>query len=183
MSDDAPLSWEQSRLFMRRPALDDLPEIRPLPDGYVLRLYQPADCTSLAALLSRAFEDTRDEEWVRSQLTEAPDVDTVYVVARGGEIVATASSRLMTEEYPGSGYLHWVGADPNQQGRGLGTAVSLAVLHHFRELGLCDAVLETQTHRLPAIRTYLRLGFVPEYRYGDPDEQRRWAAVLPKLIK
>ena len=28
-----------------------------------------------------------------------------------------------------------------------------------------------------------RLGFIPEYRYGDPDEQLRWARLLAQLVR
>jgi hypothetical protein len=44
---------------------------------------------------------------------------------------------------------------------------------------LDQAVLETDDFRLPAVRTYLRLGFVPEPR--TPGEARRWSKVLRNL--
>jgi mycothiol synthase len=168
---------------MRRPWLDDLPDGPPLPAGYALRTAQPADLPLLARLLDRAFgPGSWDEARTERTLRDDPSVLATYVLARDGDLVATASVRVL-EEYPGSGYLHWVGADPDEQGKGLGTLVSLRVLRHFKEMGLRDAVLETQTFRVPAVRTYLRLGFVPEYRYGDPGEQMRWAQLLPSLIR
>ncbi len=176
-------SWEQSRLFMRRPWLDDLPAGPALPSGYVLRTYQSADLPLLARLLNRAFgAGSWDEARTERALLDDPSVLATYVVARGGALVATASVRVLAE-YPGSGYLHWVGTNPDEQGKGLGTLVSLRVLRHFKEMGLRDAVLETQTFRAAAVRTYLRLGFVPEYRYGDPDGQLRWARLLPPLVR
>jgi hypothetical protein len=42
-------------------------------------------------------------------------------------------------------------------------------------------VLETDDFRLPAVRTYLRLGFVPEPR--TPGEARRWSKVLRNLTR
>jgi len=87
----------------------------------------------------------------------------------------------MLDHYPGAGCVHWVGAHPEFQGRGLGTLVTLRVLEHFRAAGLESAVLETSTIRLAAQRTYLRMGFIPEP--VDREEQRRWARVLPLHLR
>lgn len=175
--------WLRTRLFMRRPWLDDLPAPPALPPGYLLRLYEPGDLAGLATLLTRAFGETWDEPRVRERLAGAPDVQAIYVVAHDQRIVATASARVAPDEYAGSGYVHWVAADPEYQGRGLGLLVSERVLRHFKEAGLRDAVLETQDFRHAAVRGYLRLGFVPEYRYGDPGEQLRWARLLAQLVR
>jgi mycothiol synthase len=165
---------------MRRPDLDDLPELEP-PPGFTMRLALPDEVSALAILLTRAFEVPWDEDLVRNRLTEAPDVEAVYVVVHAGALVATASARIVPEEFPGSGYLHWVGADPDFQGKGLGRLVVLRVLLHFREAGLRDAVLETQDHLVAPLRTYLRLGFLPEYR-EEPD-RRRWSRAMPRLVR
>jgi mycothiol synthase len=176
----ADRSWELTRLFLRR-GLADLPEPPPLPDGFALRRLLPIEAGALAALLSRAFEFEWDEARARKDLVEAPDVEATYVIAHGEQLVATASARLMPDTYPGAGYVHWVGADRDYQGRGLGTAISLRVLEHFRDAGLRAAVLETHNFRLPAIRSYLKMGFVPEPR--DPGELDRWSRVLPRLVR
>jgi mycothiol synthase len=165
---------------MRRPQLDDLPALPALPEGLSLRTYVPDDKASLAALLTRAFNETWDLQRVGERLAEAPDVSAIYLIIAGtNELVATASARLM-DLYPGSGYLHWVGVDPTRQGNGLGAYVSGCVLRYFKDLGLRDAVVETHDYRLAAVRTYLRLGFVPEPR--DREEQQRWARVLPHIV-
>ena len=169
-----------AQLTMRRPWLDQLPDLR-IPAGLAIRAYRPEDGAALARLLGRAFEESWDERLVRERLTEAPDVEAVYLVLDGQVPVATASARVGVPGFAGSGYLHWVGADPDYQGRGLGALASLRVLQHFRDAGLPDAVLETDTFRLAAQRTYLRLGFVPEYRGGQ--DQLRWAQLLPKHLR
>ncbi|MDB5075223.1 MAG: GCN5-like N-acetyltransferase [Chloroflexi bacterium] len=168
-------------ILMRRPDLEDIPELEPLPPDFALRRARPDEVSALATLLTRAFAVPWDDDLVRRRLSEAPDVEAIYVVAHAGVPVATASARLAPEEHPGSGYLHWVGADPDYQGKGLGRLVVVRVLMHFREAGLRDAVLETQVHNFAALRTYLRLGFVPEYR--EADDRRRWSRVLPRLLR
>ncbi len=169
-----------SHLLMRRPTLDALPPVPELPEGYTLRLYQTGDMESLAAVLREAFADDQwTPERVRETLAESPEVKAVYVIDNAGKVVATASARLMPEAFPGSGYLHWVAVSPAHQGKHLGTAVSLAVLHDFVRLGCKDAVLETQDERIAAIKTYQKLGFVPEHAHETHPE--RWSKIAEML--
>ena len=165
---------------MRRPTLDGLPPLLPLPPGYALRPYRPADLDALASVLRTAFGD---ETWttarLRTALIDAPDVVQTLVIAHQDVPVATASARLKAE-HPGSGFVHWVAADPAYQGHRLGGIVTLAVLHAFIPLGCRDAVLKTDDERLPAIRTYWRLGFRPEHQ--DATHPARWADVEASLF-
>ena len=96
-----------------------------------------------------------------------------------GVFAATASARLLPERFPDAGYLHWVGAHQSFRGKGLGRLVSLAVLHKFRELGCTSAVLETQDFRLPALQSYLKLGFEPEHY--DDTHAARWETIQRAL--
>ena len=169
-----------TNLLMRRSDLLNMPLLPALPPGYVLREAQPGDIAALAAVLDRAFTDADwDEARVAATLNEEQGVKQTLVIDAGGVIIATASARLLPEQFPGSGYLHWVAVDPDYTGKRLGYAISLAVLHTFAGLGCADAVLETQDHRLPAIKTYLNLGFLPQY--PDESHQERWAAVQTAL--
>ncbi len=166
-------------LFMRRPHLRELPQVV-LPAGYLLRTAGPEDAPGLADLLSAAFNEPWELETVRKRLIEDDTVAAIYVIVRSnGCMAATASSRLVPEQYPGSGYLHWVGADPRERGKSLGRLVTLSVLHDFARRGLIDSVLETDDGRLPALATYLKCGYVPELR--GPEDAARWAAVRDAL--
>jgi len=170
-----------TQLFMRRPTLDGLPPLPVLPTGYTLRAYREGDLGPLASVLRRAFDDeTWTPERARTALVDAPDVRQIFAIDWQGTLAATASARLKSE-YPGSGYVHWVAVDPAHQGRGLGYAVSLAVLHAFVDLGCRDAVLKTDDPRLAAIRTYWRLGFRPEHQHET--HPARWAEVEAKLLE
>ena len=173
-----------TQLLMHRPDLDGEP-LASLPEGYELRLATPDDEEVLAALLSIAFVELG--EWtvptVRERLTQAADVDAVYVIVHEGVPVATASSRHDHERFPGTGYVHWVGALPEQSGRGLGSALMDQMLVDFRARGYRDAVLETDDFRLPAIRTYLKHGYVPvtDDVKGE-NHRKRWSLILPKVL-
>jgi mycothiol synthase len=174
------MSQPRPQLQMRRPRLDRLPPLEDPADGYSIRRATAEDAEGLARTLTLAFpDDPWDAQRVRRDLTEAPDVDATFVIEHDGMIVATASSRYVPDRFPGSGYVHWVAADPGHSGRALGKMATLRVLHHMRERGRSDAVLETDDARLPAIRTYLNLGFLPEDAHpGDLD---RWARIFDKL--
>ncbi len=167
---------------MRRPNLTGLPPLPALPTTCLVRPTTEADAPTLAAVLRRAFADgTWTADRVQAELLGDETVTQTLVVEREGEIIATASVRLLPERFPASGYLHWVAVDSAHQGQRLGYFVSLAVLHEFERLGCSDAVLETQDHRIPAIKTYLALGFRPEYT--DETHRSRWAAIMESGVK
>ena len=166
---------ELPQLFMRLPSLAlSYPTNDPTEEA------TPGDATAIAAVLSQAFDEPWDAERVRHELGPDGGVDVSYVVKENGVVVAVASARHLPDHYPGVGYLHYVGADAAKAGRGLGGFVSLAVLKHFRDEGLEAAVLETDDFRLPAIRTYLKIGFVPEYRHEQ--DQARWSKIFPLVL-
>ncbi len=164
------------QLFMRRPSLDHLPPLPALTGYDALREAGDEDAAALTEVLSSAFEQEWTVERVKAALLDAPDVAATFVVTSVGRPVATASARLAPELYPASGYLHWVGVHADARGRQLGRVVSLATLRRFRDLGCRDAVLETDSPRLPAIRVYLGLGFVPEPRV--PAHETIWRDIL-----
>ena len=169
------------QLVMRAPASMEVAVV-PTPGGYTLRRAGPDDAEAIARCMALAFGEW-DAERVRRAFLLAPDCQATFVAveARSGQVVACASHRGVPERFPGATYLHWVGADPGHAGRRLGALVSAAVIAFGRRDGPRDAVLETDDVRLPAIATYLGLGFAPEYR--DSAQPRRWAAVLRALAE
>jgi mycothiol synthase len=166
---------------MRLPELGDLPPAPPYEPCYALRAAGPADHGQLAGLLSEAFGDRWDEERGAAEFSLGNGVEATYVVVSRVGVAAAASARRLPDRYPGAGYVHYVGARVSERGRRLGEVVTRQVLAHFVAAGLDQAVLETDDFRLPAVRTYLRLGFVPEPR--TPGEARRWSKVLRNLAR
>lgn len=171
---------EDRQLFMRLPFLAELGEPRQLPDGYELRVAARSEYAGVAEVLAAAFDEPWDELRVEQELGPSEGVEAVFVVVGGSRVVATASARVLPSTYPGSGYVHYVGVHPDARGRALGEAVSVAVVQYFANRGLTDAVLETDAFRMPALRTYFRLGFVPEYRQSN--DPARWSRVMRALF-
>ena len=175
---DARTAYPQ--LLMRRPNLDGLRDDFDLPPGYQLRRCERDEDEPLADVLTLAFPDyIWDTNEVRRRLTQSADVEATFVVEHLGIPIATASARFLPERFPGSGYLHWVAVHPNHQGMRLGAVVTSRVLQYFRGRDCRDSVLETDDFRLPAIKTYLNLGYLPEP--AAPGHVERWEAVMEKL--
>lgn len=169
-----------TQLFMTQPGpLSDL-QLPPLAEGLELRAARADDEPGIAHVLAESFEEEWDVARVRSQLTEASDVPVTWVVVRDGTILGVASERLMPEIYPGAGYVHYVGVARSARGLRLGAVLTARCVQGFHERGLATTVLETDDFRVPAVVTYLRLGFIPTYRSAE--EQAAWSALLPTLF-
>lgn len=164
------------QLLMRLSSLSDLPE-PVVPEGYTLREATLDDLPGLSRCLAAAFPEMEwSEEKTQRRIFGDPNVSKVFVVdAPDGTAVATACNRSDPKNFPGAGYVHWVGTDPAHGGRGLGRLVTMAVLHEFVRQGFTQSVLETDDFRLPAIALYEKLGYVAELTH--PSFAERWAAI------
>lgn len=168
-----------SQLRMKIDSLRDLPEID-LPTGLEIRDADLSDAAEITHCLREAFpEFDWTEQKVVDHLLANRHVTVTLVVVNEGRVLAT-SSCMDLQEQPQTGYVHWVGARSEARGKGMGRAVTLATLLRFRAQGKADAILETDDERLPAIKSYLALGFVPCPR-EDEDQDERWSKVLGKL--
>lgn len=168
------------QLKMRRPSLDGLGDAPVVPSGYTLRLARLEEAAAVARVLALSFEDPSwDAEKVRRELLENAFVDCTFVIEHSSGIVATASAQLPREDGDLTGWLHWVGADPAHRGKQLGHILCDTVLRRHVELGFIGGSLSTEDFRLPAIETYLRLGFEPWHT--DDSHSERWRAIFAKL--
>ena len=77
---------------------------------------------------------------------------------------------------PGLGEVYVVGVDPAEQGSGLGRALTLAGLHHLRDLGVAEAMLYADEDNVPAIKMYEALGFTRTRIDAMYRQQRRQQA-------
>lgn len=165
------------------PSLRQLPPVC-LPQGYLLRSFRTGDEDPWNRLLDAAFErppgaTSFAEEMASDPVFEPERILFVFPEGDEEEPVATASAWHRPAFGARYGYLHWVGAHPEFRGRKLGYWVSVAAMHYASEEGREAVLLETSFGRLPALKTYLNLGFQPVLT--DSRHAENWRQALAKL--
>ena len=152
-----------------------------LAPGYVLRSFTEEDAAGYLQLMHAAgFSDCNDARIAQCLQQVLPDGWFVIVQQASGDIVATAMATHNADVlHPYGGELGWVAASPSHAGKGLGLAVCAAVVRRFLAAGYRRIYLKTDDFRLPAIKSYLKLGFVP--LLFDHDMEARWHSVCCQL--
>ncbi|MEA3334819.1 MAG: hypothetical protein U9R25_02850 [Chloroflexota bacterium] len=80
---------------------------------------------------------------------------------------------------PFQGELGWLACVPSHAGQGLGLTVSAAVTARFIDAGYRNIRLYSEDFRLAALKTYLKLGYLPVlYTLEMPG---RWQAICEQL--
>ena len=169
------------QLRMVRPNLEDLPKLQ-LPIGYDMRTYRKGDEIHWARIISDSFggiertaQDTQNEITGRDVFV----ANGFYFATHRGIPVGTACAWRQSIDEKDVGYVHMVGVVAEHTGHKLGKWVSLAVLHYFRDNGFKCSMLDTDDFRIPAIKTYLNLGFIPVY--VEEGQAERWRDIFEKL--
>lgn len=175
-------SARRAQLQMVWPAGRRLPRMPRLPQGYALRTWRDGDAEGYRALMQAAgFESWAGEDRVRKVLKAALPEGLFFVVheATGRIVATTLAGHGPIEQHPFGGELGWVAVDPAHRGRRLSAVTCAAVVRRFLQAGFSDIFLRTDDHRLPALRIYLDLGFVPFLH--QPDMEGRWRKVFLEL--
>lgn len=166
----------QLRMVWPRGRLDDPPEVV-VAEGYSLRLFDPeahAEAVRMIELMQAVgWEDWDEAKFEQVLQMVLPDGWFVVVDEKSGLIVAGATA---LHNYKGStpfwGNLGWVGSDLQHRGKALGAAVTAAVVRRLIEAGYRKIDLYTEHYRPAAIKTYLKLGWVPAVR--DAEHEQTW---------
>jgi len=168
------------QLRMRRLNLEGLGEVIP-PYGYQIRTYREGDEEAWAEIVNNSLGSGWDAERCRRELTGRPQFrpEGLFFATYEGKPVGTACAWTQSPDETRMGYVHMVGVIPEHRGRRLGYALCLSILRFFRENGFQCAELDTDDFRLPAIKTYLNLGFKPDYI--NKSHRARWNAVFSNL--
>jgi len=168
------------QLVMVRAGLGDLPRVE-LPAGHWLATFRPGWATAWEEIINESFGKPAGhcnfEHLMRADPAFRPG--RIFFVLCGEEPVATASAWRHPAKMADAGAVHYVGARIAHQGKRLGYWVSLAALHRIKQEGLDRAWLLTDDYRVPAIKTYLRLGFGPLLAHEN--QRRRWAEIFEVL--
>ncbi len=169
-----------SQLQMLRPNLVGLREMA-LPHGYQIRTYRPGDEAAWAEIINDSLGPGWDAERCRRGLIDLPQFcpDGLFFATYKCKPIGTTCAWTQSSGETRVGSVHMVGVIPEHQGKRLGYALSLSALRFFRDNGFQCARLSTDDFRLPAIKTYLNLGFEP--KHTDKDHKARWDAIFAKL--
>ncbi len=168
------------QLRMVRPNLDGLPEIK-IPDGYKIRTYVNGDDVHWVNVINTSFNTTFTIHDFYNDIGRKSlfNPDGLFFATCQGIPVATTYARVLVTGESEMGSVHMVAVTPEHTGQRLGKSVTLCALHFFQQRNFKCVILGTDDFRLPAIKTYLNLDFVPVCI--DIDQPKRWDKVFPKL--
>jgi len=163
-----------NQLHMVKLNMADIPEAN-IPDGYELRVLRPGEEIKWEEICNRAFTW---ENHFASGISERKGYveDGVFVITDGDKIIATGTALCTREQPDGYGYVHMIAADKNYSGQRLGYEITAAVIRRLRDAGFEKAELNTDDFRLPAIKSYCRLGFIPDLS-RDGTMRERWEKI------
>lgn len=165
----------------------EIPDFK-LPEGYELVQYRRGGTERLS-------EEEFRKEWIGIRMSDGnleqmekwfhtvyddPDVpeDGFFVILYNGKIVSNAQIQLGNHE-PGTATLHAVCTDPAHRGKGLGKIITGAVMKNALDRGLSTVYLTTDDFRIPAIRAYLKMEFLPVI--FSEDQRTRWKKIFEEL--
>jgi mycothiol synthase len=164
-------------LWQMRRSLSEPLDAPALPAGRALRRFVPGqDEDEWLTLNGRAFAKHPEQGgWTRHDLDlreREPWFDPAgfLIAERDGHMTGFHWTKMHN---PTLGEVYVVGVDPDEQGSGLGRALTLAGLRHLRDRGAAQAMLYVDEDNVPAIRMYEGLGFARTtvdamYRRGAP---------------
>jgi mycothiol synthase len=135
-----------------------------VPSGYAVRRCAEQDLSAVRTLIDSDLPIT-DKAWEYFLDRVLPGGAFLIAHAESGEPAATASAvhnpRAARHYFPFGGEVGYVVAAPGHRGRGLGRAVVSLVVTRLLEAGYRHIFVGVQGWRLPAVKCYLSLGFVP----------------------
>jgi mycothiol synthase len=171
----------EDQLKMARYSLENLPTLE-CPDGYHIRTYQQGDEAHWARIMDRTFVDNgRTAQDTYTNVINQPDFDPdgFCFVIHEDVPIGTACAWRRSLRGKLIGYIDMLAVLPEHTGHKLGKSLTVFLLHYFKARRMVSVMLDTDDFRLPAIKNYLNLGFVPVY--AGENHRLRWQSVFEKL--
>ena len=168
------------QLSMRRDLSIPLPKLPPLPEGFTIRTAAEVEdpAAEWESIITPAFGEFQSYSLISNDPGCPPE--RVFFVEEYSGPAATTTA-LVEKDNGGIGYIHMVGSNPMYVGHGAGLYAVYAALECLQKMGLKEARLLTDDFRLPAIKTYEKLGFEPIIEPGDVVMASRWKKVHETL--
>jgi mycothiol synthase len=165
-------------------SIDRLPALpaRVVPEGYVLRTCTGSDLNAVRTLID-TDGPIGDKEWEHFVDRILPSGAFLSIQAESGSPVGTASAmhnpRATRYYFPFGGQVGYVAVDAAHRGKGLGRALVAQVVARLMEAGYRHIFVGVQGWRLPAVKCYLSLGFVPLVH--DAALLPRWRRICEQI--
>jgi mycothiol synthase len=167
--------WPGSRLAQ--------PPLVELPAAYIMRTYTADDDPALINLLSIGEAALTEKQWQDYKDRLLPNGLFLIVHRESQAVVATAGAGHNPNPgryyFPFGGELGYLAVHPSHRGQGLGRIISARVVKRLLAAGYASIRVGVQGFRLPAIKTYLKVGFVPFLHHEDLCP--RWERICNQL--
>ena len=147
-------------------------------EGFRLRTISEGDLEKYSALrVSVDFSAWTQEDYRNYQQSVLPEGLFLIEEISSGKFAASAGAERSAQT--DTGVLGWVIAHPDFRGKQLGRAVCVAAMQRLYQEGYRKFLLSTDDFRIPAIKTYLKMGWKP-LLYQD-DMEPRWRSIADKV--
>lgn len=161
---------------MRRAMSVPLPPLPEPPDGVTVRGFRPGDETELLRVNAAAFAHHPEQggltvDGLHERMAE-PWFQADGLVEAWSAEGSLLGFHWTKRHFPTLGEVYVVGIDPSAQGRGLGRLLTLAGLHHLRDVG--EVHLYVERDNGTAVRLYSGLGF----SHADADTHVQFARTV-----
>jgi mycothiol synthase len=163
-------------------------EVEEIPAGYFLRSFQNGDEEEYIRLLNSCELGKWDLQRLEAEMKVNPLApEGIFFITGDDRIVATALASYRgavgqnsnNQDLQNLVELGWVAVLPEERGKGLAKIICSRVIKFMLDKGYKNIYLLTDYWRLPALKTYLRLGFEPQIR--DSDELCLWKKICEEL--
>ena len=108
---------------------------------------------------------------------EGYEEDKCFFILENENAVATVT--VICDYEKKEGYVHMVACHEAARGKGYGTLLNLIAEYTLKKEGMQTAYLTTDDWRIPAIKSYLRIGFEPDL--STDDFRERWNKIFARL--
>lgn len=173
----------ERQLIMRWTNDGKTAEMPKMPEGLTLTTIDKREngVAEWLELLSHGITDgVETPDYYKRAMTDKKSYspDKCFFILRDGVPVATIT--VLCERHLDNGVIHMVACNENARGCGIGNLMNEIAVYTLKKEGMKTAHLTTDDERIPAIKSYLRAGFVPE---ESTDEYvMRWAEIM-KIIR
>lgn len=163
------------QLIMLHSNLDNLIDIT-LSEQYKIRCEsKPGDRKAWERIITEAFKEPYSYSLMTDDKAYRPE-RVLFVTDVNDVPVATAAAWEPGAFPADCALMHMVGVLPEQSGHNLGLHASLAAMKQAKKEGFARMTLRTDDFRIPAIKIYLRLGFLPVIIHEN--QIQRWKDIL-----